>query len=475
MSLLRMSVKPVLAITIAAGCLFPAARYAEAAEAKEVPAVAASSVERYNRNWAEWIRTHAYSLESIQPEQAANGSIPKEKFDDLSFLQPLLLDKKLVYLGENTHGAAEYNSAKTRLIQYLHQELGFGVLAFESGMGNAAAAYAKAESNTPEQTMKQSIFGVWWSKEILPLFDYIKQSLSTDKPLILAGFDMQIQSPYSEFVSEWVGSIDRKLAERFAKAEEELADWSFGSDENGYAAAKPGLLETYGDMMTFIKDHAETLQAAYPDNPQLIRLTQRVLDNRIQVVNEYAEASIRSNIGMEKGDLEPFLETMRIRDRMMADNLTWLAEDVYADKRMIVWGHNDHIRKQNEAVMNSPYSGLKLMGDLMPERLRKSSYVIGLYMAQGTAANNMGAPYEVLKPQAGSIEHILRQAGHPYTFVDLKYRKDGPGTSWMFEPRLSLDWGLMPESFIPRDQYDGLLLIETVSPPAYIRNKKASE
>ncbi|MDO3675729.1 erythromycin esterase family protein [Paenibacillus ehimensis] len=90
---------------------------------------------------------------------------------------------------------------KTRLIQYLHEELGFDVIAFESGMGNAAGAYARVGSRSPEELMKDTIFGVWWSKETLPLFDYIKQSAGTERPLIPSGFDMQVQFPYASFMT----------------------------------------------------------------------------------------------------------------------------------------------------------------------------------------------------------------------------------------------------------------------------------
>ncbi|WP_372007577.1 erythromycin esterase family protein [Paenibacillus chitinolyticus] len=469
------TIKTTIALTIAAVCAFPAAGMAAADTAADSKPPAVSTTEQYGRNWANWIQSHAYALDRIQPETSVKGVIEKDRFKDLEFLKPLLIDKKLVYLGENTHGTAEYSSSKVRLIQYLHQELGYDVIAFESGLGNASAALAKSADSTPEQMMKEAIFGVWWSKETLPLFDYIKQTLATDKPLILSGFDMQIQSPYSEFVRDWIGSRDAKLAGTFADAEQELGDWSFSEDEAGYAKAKPRLLETYESMKTFVKENADKLKADYPRNPHLIEMTQRVLDDRIEVIRTYTEANIRSNIALKKNDISPFRETVRMRDEIMANNLTWLAEQIYPDKKIIVWGHNVHIRKKNSAVLNSGYTGLSLMGESMPARLKRQSYVIGLYTYQGEAANNMGQSYPIVKPERGSLEDILKQHGHPYTFVDIKYRKDKPGTSWMFEPRLSLDWGLMQESFIPRDQFDGLLLIDTVHAPSYMRGKPGSQ
>ena len=37
-------------------------------------------------------------------------------------------------LGESGHGVAEFNHAKVRLIKFLHQQMGFDVIAFESGL-----------------------------------------------------------------------------------------------------------------------------------------------------------------------------------------------------------------------------------------------------------------------------------------------------------------------------------------------------
>jgi len=52
----------------------------------------------------------------------------------------VLKDKRIVFLGENAHGVSEFTTMKARLIRYLHEELGFDVLAFESNVADAYAA-----------------------------------------------------------------------------------------------------------------------------------------------------------------------------------------------------------------------------------------------------------------------------------------------------------------------------------------------
>ena len=88
--------------------------------------------------WKQWAREHAYRIKSITP---VHEDIESNSFTDLDMLKPLLQDKRIVFLGESSHGVAEL-LAKTRLIQFLHKEMGYNVLAFESGLSNTSLSNA---------------------------------------------------------------------------------------------------------------------------------------------------------------------------------------------------------------------------------------------------------------------------------------------------------------------------------------------
>ncbi|MGE7997765.1 erythromycin esterase family protein [Lysinibacillus sp. NPDC093190] len=416
------------------------------------------------QDWKKWTNDHAYSLTSIQPEAVGQQNIPSTKFEDLEMLKPLLHDKRIVFLGESSHGAAEFSLAKTRLIQFLHQEMGYNVLAFESGMGNAMNAQGQIDKQTAKQTMKDAIFGVWWTKETLPLFEYAKKIQNTDKPLKLAGFDIQQQGAFTN--GDWLQNS--KLAKQFSEVEEQLVDWSFGTDLKGYQKAKPSIIEVYKQVKSQVQLKEKELKAAYPSEPHIVKLMERTLADRIRLADEYVELSIQSNIDLEQNKYDSFLKTMEWRDQSMMENLLWLAEEIYPTEKFIVWAHNDHIRKVQSEVMGSPYP-VKLMGERLPDSYKKYSYILGLYMTSGETANNMGEPMAVLPTVKGSIEDILSSSNKPYTFIDMRNRQNERGNSWMFEPRLSYSWGMIQESLVPRDQYDGLLLIDKVSKPNYIK------
>ncbi|MCL1702674.1 erythromycin esterase family protein [Lysinibacillus sp. Bpr_S20] len=416
------------------------------------------------QDWKKWTNDHAYSLTSIQPETIGKQKIPSSKFEDLEMLKPLLHDKRIVFLGESSHGVAEFNLAKTRIIQFLHQEMGYNVLAFESSLGNAMNAQGQIDKQTAQQTMKDAIFRIWWTKETLPLFEYTKKTQKTDKPLKLAGFDIQQQGAFTN--GNWLQNS--QLAKRLSEVEEQLFDWSFDTDLKGYQKAKPGIIEVYKQVKSQVQLKEKELKAAYPSEPHIVKLMERTLADRIRLADEFVELSIQENIEYEQNKNDSSFKTTEWRDQAMMENLLWLAEEVYPTEKFIVWAHNDHIRKAQSEVKGSPGS-IKLMGELLPDIYKKYSYVLGLYMASGEIANNFKEPMAVLPPVKGSIEDILSSSNKPYTFIDLRNRQNERGNSWMFEPRLSYSWGMIQESLVPRDQYDGLLLIDKVSKPNYIK------
>ncbi|MFW5433386.1 erythromycin esterase family protein [Paenibacillus apiarius] len=418
------------------------------------------------QEWTEWMRQNAIALDSIQPETTKDTVVPAERFTDLEALKPLLQDKRIVYLGESSHGAAEYNSAKTRLIQYLHQELGFNVVAFETNLGNAASAYGSMTTREPIATMKDSIFRIWRVQENVPLFQYMKDTQKTNTPLALAGFDMQ---PQGQLISgEWMG--DEKLAKRFQEAELELDKWQQSEDVEAYRQAKPKLLDVYKQVRQLLPKRSEALRSQYPDNPHIVKLTERALDNRIEVVDQYMEISIPSTsfLNGKSADYMTIIRSSEYRYRMMADNLIWLATNVYPNEKIIVWAHNGHIAKAYSKEMNS--LPRRHMGELMQStKFKDESYVIGLFMGGGTNAHVAGGFSDVLPPMAHSVEEVMKSAGHPYTFVDMRYQPRVPGNTWMTQPNISYYDGVMPVSSIPLEQFDGMLLIDKVHSPDYLK------
>jgi erythromycin esterase-like protein len=116
-----------------------------------------------------------------------------EDFSDLQFLKEVFKDKRIILLGEQSHGEGATFEAKVRLIKFLHKEMGFDMLSFESGLYENYKTYAKIEdTNYTESPLKESIYQMWSdTKEFEPLLKYIHETKRSNNPLLVTGFDCQ--------------------------------------------------------------------------------------------------------------------------------------------------------------------------------------------------------------------------------------------------------------------------------------------
>lgn len=84
-------------------------------------------------------------------------------YTDLAPLAEAIGQKRIVMLGELYHGDATAFQAKARLIRFLHEKMGFGVLAWESdffALNHGWDAY-KSGSISLDSLIYLSIFPVW--------------------------------------------------------------------------------------------------------------------------------------------------------------------------------------------------------------------------------------------------------------------------------------------------------------------------
>jgi erythromycin esterase-like protein len=103
-------------------------------------------------------------------------------------------DARVVVLGEPVYGDGGALEAKLQLVRMLHRDLGFDVLAFESGaldMDRVDRALAQPEV-TLASAASQGLLSFWArSAEVDSLLAYVRASRATARPITLAGFDIQ--------------------------------------------------------------------------------------------------------------------------------------------------------------------------------------------------------------------------------------------------------------------------------------------
>ena len=407
-----------------------------------------------NPAYAAWIGANHHALRSLTAES----------FADLQFLKPLLAGKRVVQLGESGHGVAEFDLVKTRLVKFLHREMGFDVIAFESGLYECSAADSAAFAEAPRETMRRCIFRVWRVEEVEPLFAYIRETRGAARPLRLAGFDPQISSPSTAhfatrpaLLKRAVAAVDPAYARRvFSLDSAYLArhDIGGGSFEAWGAYVRDSaavLMAAYDSVAAFLDANRAALAAAFPSEPAVPRLAR-------QTAWSAARFTEQAILGLTGGGPS-------LRDRSMAANVEFLLDELYPGKKIILWAHNEHVR---HALAERRPADVVLMGNLLAARRRAELYTVGLYMYRGQAADNGGTAYDVARHEAGSMESILWRARKRWIWVDLSRQARQPGNAWMFESTVAKEWGRFAAAMVPRDHYDAILFVDSTRPPRYL-------
>lgn len=403
-----------------------------------------------------WLVDHAAPIASISP-----GS---EGFADLEAFRRAVGNARIVMLGEQSHGDGATFLAKTRIIEFLHQQMGFDVLVFESGLYDCRKAWSLLQHGEDAKTAAgRCLFDVWSnSQEVQPLLHYLGTASRTDRPLELAGFDMQPS-----------GSASRDFLVRDLRAYVTRHDPSLAVDTAfGTVASTFEMLFT--DPMQW-RSLPPDKRAAFQHAVGTVRErlaaggapgdTAAFWAQQLKSMGRFFEFAW----GLNPQQLDPAIVNMR--DAQMADNLTWLATQQYPTRRLIVWGATSHLTRNRQTIENNGAPNMIPMGHHLLETLGADVYTVMFtsYAGQTGLAREgeRGAPQEIGDAAPGSLEDLLHRTGHEYAFLDL--RRIPYGGEWLREPLLSRPMGHSPMTADWTQVADAVFFIREMQPSTVAR------
>lgn len=260
---------------------------------------------------------------------------------DLSALVEQAGNKRIVALGEGTHGTKEFNEIRSLLTQKLIEEKGFNYILFESNYGGAFMLNDDLKNGTVnlDSSMKQNLIGIWQTKEIEAFLHWVSDfNKRSSKPIDVGGFD------YSE-LSATLNMVKSKLSSHnFDKKEDilnELEDYIFKQDKIWNSLNKP---KFKFDPKNWIKNGTK----AYA----LITTLERQVD-KVKIADaELKTALLNLKMGFETIHLFTTQKKDASRDSCMAEMIkSVLRQDTKA--KIIIWAHNVHIAKQAVLSVNN--------------------------------------------------------------------------------------------------------------------------
>lgn len=390
-----------------------------------------------------WLDANAVKIATLAPDAP---------FADLEPLRAILADARIVQLGENTHGDGACFEAKARLVRFLHEEMGFDVLAFESGLWECDRANEALRKGDAEGAMTSSVFPIWHTAPVRGLFRYLADRAKSDRPMTLAGFDCRRSG----------GTANRFL--------DEIESVVAGADVAPLRALEKAMWEQgdeYAPAAADVKaaDAAWTaLRAAFDAKRDAI------VAKRGAAEAEFLSRSIdnwRENEQFERSKRDRSLGTWgsgNLRDARMAANLRWLADVRHAGRKIVTWGATFHLARALDTIEVSGrpkmYAGCANMGSLIHDAYGPKVYTIGFAAHGGRAGTRFAAKPSALDvPREGSVEDLLHRYGAPRLFVNL--RADGPLRARTRLAVLGYDRGMQAEW---AGIIDGLVFLDEMTP-----------
>jgi erythromycin esterase len=396
--------------------------------------------------WKNWIKQNSIPVRSL---------VSKD-FSDLSFLDPLIKNKNIIQMGEVAHGIAEQNRGRVRLIKYLHQQHNFSVIAFESGFYDCYYTNINMDSLSARDALRASLYGMWHTTDLRDLYNYIKSTQQTANPLYLCGIDIRPtgSSCYTrpEFFKNIISKVDKNFAEVIATQDSMLVQWLTDRPlvDNYIISNFSTLTEDYDALITFLTENHDLLRKEFDQQTLQIALQSAI--------------SIRVNLDQRNTSLFESRHRSLIRDQQMYNHFKYLKETQYPDQKIIVWAHNYHIQNDPE-----PVGYVKTFGYWLHQNYPDELYTIWSLSYRGTINYGVIDEIRITKPE--SIEAILYYGRKKYFFIDISHQVQNDANSWMFNlisQKYLHSTGEYEIKYIPRDQFDAIFFIDTVSEPIYI-------
>lgn len=393
-----------------------------------------------------WVENGSRSADNQRPaapgqrslsDLVANAAEPLPDFDDPAFgkMFDRWADKRVVLLGEASHGTHEFYAARAAITRHLIEHHGFSFVAVEADWPDAAQIdrYVRRRPPGPDDGPPFERFPSWmWrNTDIADLTAWMRthnDGLDMDRRAGFYGLDMYNMRGSISAVLDYLDQVDHEAA----------------------AIAR----ERYGCLTPWQNDPAVYGRAVLTEQYRKCE----------QAVVEQCRAILEKRLDYEGQDGEGFLdaaqnarliasaeryyrimyyggaESWNLRDSHMFETLDNLLTSKGPEAKAIVWAHNSHIGDARATVMGS-VRGEHNIGQLCRERWKDEVALLGFGTHTGTvaAATDWDGDMEIkaVRPSRhDSYERVCHDSGQPRFLLDLGEERHEALRTRLNEPRL---------------------------------------
>jgi erythromycin esterase-like protein len=353
-------------------------------------------------------------------------------------------DRRLVLIGEASHGTHDFYRERALITRRLIEEKGFNAVAIEGDWPDASRVHRFVRGGGRDPDAKNALGNflrfpswMWRNTDVLEFVDWLyrfNRSLEQSKRVGFYGLDLYSLHASIQAVLSYMDKVDPEGAQR-ARYRYACFD-HFGEDTQAYG---------YAASSGFAKDCEDEVVA------QLVEMRRRSADiasrdGRVEPEDYLsAEQNARLVQNAERYYRAMFggrAESWNVRDEHMAETLAWLRQNRPGAK-IVVWAHNSHLgdARATEMVVR----GERNVGQLIRERFDGDVFLIGFTTHSGevTAASQWEAQAErkIVRPAlTESYEALFHETGIPVFLLSLR---DSSVTRYLNEPLLERAIGVI--------------------------------
>ena len=360
---------------------------------------------------------HVAARERSVPELIAQAAESLPAFDDPNFgrLFDRFGDRRVVLLGEASHGISEFYRARAAITRRLVEKHGFNIVAVEADWPDAAAINRQA-SNLPPRKDAETPFQrfptwMWRNREVEAFLNWLRDhNKGASTRCGFYGLDIYNMRGSIAAVPAYLDKVDPDAAAVARERYGCLTPWQHEPSVYGRAILTAGYRKCEEEILRRCSELLEKEFAyAREDGDEFLDAAQNA--------RLVASAERYYRIMYYGG-----AESWNLRDTHMFETLEHLLAWRGPDAKAVVWAHNSHIGDARHTEMGQVRDELNI-GQLCRQRWGDQSALIGMCTHTGTVAavSDWDGEMEIktVRPsRPDSIERLCHDSGGSRFLVD---------------------------------------------------------
>jgi erythromycin esterase len=270
----------------------------------------------------------------------------------LSNLDPLIAklgNKKIVAIGESTHGTSEFYQLREIITKRLIKEKGFNLVVLESPYDDIELLNKDLLSSPLDSLIKKHLFSIYQTKEMKSFLQWYKDNrLHYD--IKFKGCDDSMWSFYELLDANLKLNNDKKLNKLLAELNSNITK----STNNTSEKENKIYISIYYNIIA-IEEYLKSTNRLTPTVEEILYNGKTTYINDLNIKNK---------------------KQFQSRDEIMADRVSFLAKNT--GSKIVVWAHNAHI--SNEIITDNE---IGIMGRDLKKEFGNDYHSIGLSTLSG--------------------------------------------------------------------------------------------